>query len=766
MINIGEAVFYEKINSTKLKYIIDNKDTYREIIENEEKEMRRNKNNQSTVCPFTIFKKILKNSIPIPNTEFSFIKVKYQKGKSSDDIGRWYAVSSIGLAPLCGCVRHTICENIWIDIDQVNSHPTIMKTFMNQLKYTSHILDECVGDRENLLKKIMVQENCERDKAKQYVISAINGGKFKTAILKQLIDEIKPCITHIINSPEYKNIYDYCKKIYGEKHHNLSGKTISRILQVVENKLLENYLVFSINNDLIPKFKDGYQVSLIFDGFQLIKNKRITNQLLEEMRKQAFDEIGYDIPLKIKPFDNSLDLPDNYYESNISEVDIEPEVNDNIPDDIKEYCVVKKEFEKYVFKTLYPPMVFYEKRRDVQPLSIKSSRETYSHLTCWKYDKKKDERVISSFYPLWLLDPHIRHYEKICWKPPPLICHDADYNSWLDFEISKEPLIETKRDYWNEFKQYSDNLFGDKTISNYILARYAYRIQNPGLRSYVCVIYNGEEGDGKSKFIEVIYKIFGDCAIQIDKAKKLYETHSTFEQNKCYICVNEAAGTENFENSEVLKTRITEDKLNINPKGIQPYEIDNLCDYDMTTNNINVVKITDDSTRRWFQTRTTQYYSGNLSFFNDFITNIIENTDALRQIYEGLLRFNVQEVVPDGNFQSVKSKPETEITKEVKSCNRDKIIWWIEDYVNDDVRSGEDFLKKDNKDLFTNWCVWCENNRVTTKINSISFGIKVKDLGNKIKSKLNKDAIVKDPKHSKTTIDLEVIREYIEFLNT
>ena len=101
----------------------------------------------------------------------------------------------------------------------------------------------------------------------------------------------------------------------------------------------------------------------------------------------------------------------------------------------------------------------------------------------------------------------------------------------------------------------------------------------------------------------------------MDDSKKLYEKHFTFEKEKYFPCVNEASGTDNFKNSDILKTRITENILSINPKGIQAYDIENLCDYDMTTNNTNVVKITDDSTRRWFQLETSNYYLGNIGFF-------------------------------------------------------------------------------------------------------------------------------------------------------
>ena len=61
--NIGDTTFYEKINLTKLKYILNNQDLYKNTIEKEEKKMRRNKdkdNDKSSV--WTILKKIIKST--------------------------------------------------------------------------------------------------------------------------------------------------------------------------------------------------------------------------------------------------------------------------------------------------------------------------------------------------------------------------------------------------------------------------------------------------------------------------------------------------------------------------------------------------------------------------------------------------------------------------------------------------------------------------------------------------------------------------------
>ena len=55
----------------------------------------------------------------------------------------------------------------------------------------------------------------------------------------------------------------------------------------------------------------------------------------------------------------------------------------------------------------------------------------------------------------------------------------------------------------------------------------------------------------------------------------MFGSHSCVEKEKLFICVNEAKGKDNYENSETLKARITTDKLLINPKGIQEFKIDN-----------------------------------------------------------------------------------------------------------------------------------------------------------------------------------------------
>jgi hypothetical protein len=308
---VHTTTFYEKINIKKLNYILNNRSKYEAIITEQEKEMRRTDKNYNA---YAVFQKI-KENVFIPNelrdTDYGYLKITYNKGKNSNNIGRWYCNKGIGIQPLCVSVRHTICADLWIDIDEVNSHPTILKNFIDKYNFTSPLLNKCMNNREEFLAKVAKEEKCNRSTAKRLVISTINGKKYKSKTLVKLAEELKPIIKHIINLEEYKEIKDFVEKTYKDDK-NITGKTISRILQVIENNLLETYIEFFIDKGLIPQYNDGYEVALIFDGLQLRTNELINDELLNECRLYSMEKTGYDIELKIKPFDSPLELPENY----------------------------------------------------------------------------------------------------------------------------------------------------------------------------------------------------------------------------------------------------------------------------------------------------------------------------------------------------------------------------------------------------------------------------------------------------------------------
>lgn len=434
------------------------------------------------------------------------------------------------------------------------------------------------------------------------------------------------------------------------------------------------------------------------------------------------------------------------------------------------YNAMKVQFESKHAKILYPPMIVFDNDGKYDTMKITSAKEAYTHLKCKvsTFDKKTKKTVweTKAFIELWLKDANMRVYNKIVFKPSPLVATKDEFNIWDGLSISTQPLVKTDRDYWKEYKTYLTNILGDDKICDYILARYAYRLVNPANRTNVILIICGGEGDGKNRLLAPIYKILGCYATALDTAKKLYETHSTYEYRKLFLVVNEAGGIANFENSEILKTRATEPTINVNPKGIQPYEIDNMCDYDMTTNNYNVVKITDDSTRRFLQIETTSYYNNKYEFFNDYIENIENNPIALRQIYEGLINFDYKAIVPSLNFQDIRYKPASTVNEDVKSSNRDKFILFLEDWVRDMKSANSENTKEyTNNTFFNMYKNWCSQGSFKDELNKHQFGMKVNQI---TKKKLNIKGLVcitKCPSNSKTTIDIDNLKKYFKTIN-
>ena len=52
--------------------------------------------------------------------------MSYSKSKNSDGDGRWFAKNMGSMQNMKRGIRHTICKGIWIDLDIVNCHPTLL----------------------------------------------------------------------------------------------------------------------------------------------------------------------------------------------------------------------------------------------------------------------------------------------------------------------------------------------------------------------------------------------------------------------------------------------------------------------------------------------------------------------------------------------------------------------------------------------------------------------------------------------------------------
>lgn len=331
--------FYDKIDIKKFDYVLRNFKEFETILKKDIEEDRKKFKKHSNYNYETSLNNIKNNIVILPhlnNTPYGYIKIEYNKGDKCNNKGRAYVNRFIGIQQIITPLRGLICNDIYDDIDIINCHPTILNQLFNKYNIDSPYLLKYIINRNKILYEVAKEEGSTEAEAKQKILSIIYGSKkYKGEYLKALYFELFNNINKLIYREEYKEIIEEFK----EKKYNKEGGIISRIIHDIEHTILESLLEYYNYKGFIPKINNRFIVSSIFDGFQILKNDGLNNDVIKESEKYAEYKTGYKINLKIKPFQTCIILPENYEVefNNLRYTNILNEVEeDNNNDDTKE----------------------------------------------------------------------------------------------------------------------------------------------------------------------------------------------------------------------------------------------------------------------------------------------------------------------------------------------------------------------------------------------------------------------------------------------
>ena len=276
--NDRKIELYERVDKNKLKWIIDNYE-FNEETENTLKLYYDSLNNKGQ-------KKVIYN-------------------QSKEDKNRYFG--GICLTTIKRCVRNSIMPNNILDIDMENSHPRILLYLCEKYNIKHKNLIEYITNREYFLSKI----SNNRKKSKTLILQMLNGGfknkysddKFTNDFLKDFELEIK----NIQNK-----IYEIDNRFNDKTIYNYKGKSLSRILLELENKILQVMVDFF-------KFKNIQIFTLEYDGLKIINdpdNKKFSLKQLEFIIKM---KTGINMKLAFKEIKDEF----TEYETNVN--------TDNLP---------------------------------------------------------------------------------------------------------------------------------------------------------------------------------------------------------------------------------------------------------------------------------------------------------------------------------------------------------------------------------------------------------------------------------------------------
>jgi hypothetical protein len=265
-----------------------------------------------------------------------------------------------------------------------------------------------------------------------------------------------------------------------------------------------------------------------------------------------------------------------------------------------------------------------------------------------------------------LQDPHVHEYARIDSIPPSRDGTSAPenvYNTWPGFRADSLPAV-AECDVLSLvtpiLEHLRDVITGPDHLE-FLVAWLAQQIQDPADITRVAIVLQGKQGVGKNMIFDFyINRVLGAGSQNnpIDGAgyrtakpsKDVFEKHSTSQQNKLFIMVDEIHGDEMRPLMNMLKDRITGATVNINPKNKNEYTVRNLCNFMFTTNDMNPLRL--ESEERRFVVFGCK--KGNAEYFKGLETHLCRD-DVARAFLQYLRKVDVRKFLP---FEA--HRPQTE----------------------------------------------------------------------------------------------------------
>jgi len=337
--------------------------------------------------------KYIKNSIKVDNDIYKRVVVY----KRSGDFGRVYPVGSLGLCSLRREIRHSISNNIYIDIDIENCHPELIYQTLKFYNVKSiEILGDYVNNRSKYLNEVMDFYNVNRDQAKGLFISLLYGSSFSKWIENEKIEKNKDiqleiiknmvkCRVHILHEIKKTNfeLVDYVnndKFHYNNTLYYNEMSIVSLWCQELEYRILDTIINYCIEKKYINKINKI--LVLCFDGLMILK-KKFKTKILSEFNNIIKNKFCLDLKFTTKEMDQGYIFEDviNNVNENVNENE-----SGNETDEGNKYHEIFKSADKEFF-------------RDIKLMGQKQLADIF-------YSIKKDKYFYSSNSGWWKLNKY------------------------------------------------------------------------------------------------------------------------------------------------------------------------------------------------------------------------------------------------------------------------------------------------------------------------------------------------------------------------
>jgi hypothetical protein len=262
------------------------------------------------------------------------------------------------------------------------------------------------------------------------------------------------------------------------------------------------------------------------------------------------------------------------------------------------------------------------------------------------------------------------------------VFHEPDgtfCNLYAEHEIPGKPekLLPVDKKNIDRVRNHIGHLIASEREQGIFLDWLAWVVQNPGRHVNYAVLLQGVEGDGKSFFGEMLRSVMGISNVTMANASTIVKSNfSEWAAGQCVLCVEEVRlgsmhGLDKWDAINRVKPFITNNVIEVHPKGSKAFNVINTTSYLMFSNFKDALPL-DDNTRRylvlfsrWQRKDDIQAFKRqNPLYYTRLYKAIVESPGAIRQWlldHEVSDDFNPEGDAPEtGHLQVMvrKSKPE------------------------------------------------------------------------------------------------------------